>query len=126
MTMRTSMSHENALRRQHRGGVRGTGRQQRRTGQRQRRRTGWVGGELPDTSQRRDCEATNLISRRLAARLEQLEASFLPAEEPLVIQVVYITQDGRSVDGPRYTLPGNPKPPGRDSWRWKRNRDSWR
>jgi hypothetical protein len=65
-----------------------------------------------------------MISRRLAARLERLEYHSLPAEEPIVIQVVYISPDGRSTDGPRYTLPGSQKPPWRDAWRWKRNRDS--
>ena len=85
-----------------------------------------MGRRVPDASRLVDCEATKMISRRLAARLEQLESRFLPAGEPIVIQVIYFSPDGRPKEGPRYTLPGNPKPPWRDSWRWKRNLNNWR
>jgi hypothetical protein len=60
------------------------------------------------------------------ARLERLESRFAPAAEPIVLQVVYIAPDGSSEEGPRYTVPGNTKPPWRDSGRWKRNGNAYR
>jgi hypothetical protein len=68
-----------------------------------------------------------MISSKLSARLERLESRLTPAGEPKVLQVVYITPDGRSEDGPRYTIPASPNgTKWGDSWRWKRNRDSYR
>jgi hypothetical protein len=67
-----------------------------------------------------------MIGRRLSARLERLGSRFAPAAEPIVLQVVYIAPDGSSEEGPRYTVPGNTKPPWRDSGRWKRNGNAYR
>jgi hypothetical protein len=62
-----------------------------------------------------------MIGRKLSARLERLESRFLPSGEPIVLQVVFISPDGRAEDGPRYTVPGSPRPTSRNPWRWKRN-----
>jgi hypothetical protein len=67
-----------------------------------------------------------MISRRLAARLERLEYRSLPAGEPKVLQVEYVMPDGSLRKGSTYTIPANPNVPRRDSWRWKRNRNSYR
>ncbi len=54
-----------------------------------------------------------MISRNLAQRLERLETRLLPVGEPVVIQITFVSSDGRRVDGPRFTVPrggGQPRP----------------
>ena len=46
-----------------------------------------------------------MIGRSLTRRLERLETRLLPAGEPLVIQVHFVSPDGSRVDGPRCTVP---------------------
>ena len=46
-----------------------------------------------------------MITRNLARRLERLETRLVPAGEPLVIQVHFVSPDGSRVDGPRFTVP---------------------
>jgi hypothetical protein len=38
--------------------------------------------------------------------LERLETRMMPAGEPLVIQVQYVSPDGSVEDGPRISVPG--------------------
>ena len=49
---------------------------------------------------------TKMITRNLARRLERLETRLVPAGEPVVIQVHFVSPDGRRTDGPRFTIPG--------------------
>jgi len=66
-----------------------------------------------------------MISSKLSARLERLESRFLPDGEPIVLQVMYISPDGSSREGPRIEVPASPKDRRwRDSWRWKRHQNS--
>jgi hypothetical protein len=60
-----------------------------------------------------------MISSKLAKRLERLEARLAPAGEPHVIQIVFVSTDGSSKDGPRFVLK-----PGRDR-AWQR-KSRWR
>ena len=46
-----------------------------------------------------------MITRNMARRLERLEARLVPAGEPLVIQVHFVSPDGSRVAGPRFTVP---------------------
>jgi hypothetical protein len=47
-----------------------------------------------------------MTKRNLTRRLEELEKRIAPADaEPLIIQVTYVSPDGTSVPGPRYTYP---------------------
>lgn len=67
----------------------------------------------------RRSEKTRMISSKLAKRLERLEARLAPAGEPHVIQIVFVSTDGSSRDGPRFVLK-----PGRDR-AWQR-KSRWR
>jgi hypothetical protein len=68
-----------------------------------------------------------MISRKLSSRLERLESRIIPAGESTTIQVVFVAPDGRSRDGPRFTVPASPnRRHWRDSWRWKRNGNAYR
>jgi hypothetical protein len=68
-----------------------------------------------------------MVSRKLSARLERLESRFIPAGEPIVLQVVYISPDGRAEDGPQLTVPATPNGRHwRDSWRWTGNGNTHR
>jgi len=51
-----------------------------------------------------------MITRNLARRLERLEIRLLPAGEPLVIQVHFVSPEGSRVDGPRFTIPRAGRP----------------
>jgi hypothetical protein len=53
-----------------------------------------------------------MISRRFTRRLERLETRFLPAGEPLVIQVYFVSPDASRTDGPRFTIPRGGGRPG--------------
>jgi hypothetical protein len=65
--------------------------------------------------------------RQELTRLERLESRFIPAGEPIVLQVVYISPDGSSREGPRIEVPAGPKGRHwRDSWRWNRNQNDYR
>jgi hypothetical protein len=44
-------------------------------------------------------------SRTLLKRLKQLETQMMPAGEPLVIQVQFVSPDGSIEDGPRISVP---------------------
>jgi len=46
-----------------------------------------------------------MIGRRLTRRLERLETRFVPAGEPLVIQIYSVSPDGSRTDGPRFIIP---------------------
>jgi len=46
-----------------------------------------------------------MTTRNLARRLERLETRLVPAGEPVVIQVYFVSPDGRRVDGVRFTVP---------------------
>jgi hypothetical protein len=46
-----------------------------------------------------------MISRNLTRRLERLETRLMPAGEPLIIQVKFVSSDGSVRDGPRFTIP---------------------
>jgi hypothetical protein len=54
-----------------------------------------------------------MISKSLSRRLEELESQLLPEPEtePIVIQIVYVSPDGSSEDGPTFTIQ-NPGPMG--------------
>ena len=47
-----------------------------------------------------------MISKTLARRLEELESQLLPEpeNEPIIVQIVYVSPDGSSEDGERYTI----------------------
>ena len=45
-------------------------------------------------------------SRTLSKRLERLETRMMPAGEPVVIQVQYVSPDGSVRDGPRISVSG--------------------
>ena len=45
-------------------------------------------------------------SRTLSKRLERLETRIIPAGEPLVVQIQYVSPDGSVEDGPRISVPG--------------------
>ncbi len=45
-------------------------------------------------------------SRTLLKRLARLETRMMPAGEPVVIQVQYVSPDGSVEDGPRINVPG--------------------
>ena len=47
----------------------------------------------------------SMISRNLSRRLKRLETRLMPAGEPLIIQVQFVSPDGSLVDGPRFTIP---------------------
>jgi len=57
-----------------------------------------------------------MISRNLARRLERLETRLVPAGEPLVVQIHYVSPDGSRVDGPRFTIPRAEGRPGLAGW----------
>ena len=46
-----------------------------------------------------------MICRNLTRRLEELEAWIAPVTEPLIVQIVYVTPDGREQDGDRFEVP---------------------
>ncbi len=46
-----------------------------------------------------------MITKALARRLERLETRALPAGEPLVIQVQFVSPGGIVKDGPVFTVP---------------------
>jgi len=47
-----------------------------------------------------------MSSRTLSKQLERLETRTMPAGEPLVIKVQYVSPDGSVEDGPRICVPG--------------------
>jgi hypothetical protein len=47
-----------------------------------------------------------MITRNLARRLERIETRLMPAGEPLIIQVQFVSTDGSRVEGPRFTISG--------------------
>ena len=47
-----------------------------------------------------------MIGRTLSKRLERLETRIIPAGEPLVVQIQYVSPDGSVEDGPRISVPG--------------------
>jgi hypothetical protein len=52
-----------------------------------------------------------MISRSLSKRVQKLEARLIPAGEPMVIQIQYVSPDGSVEEGPRYTIGGPPQTP---------------
>jgi hypothetical protein len=42
----------------------------------------------------------------LLKRLEELECRILPEDEPVVIQIVFVSSDGTKEDGPRFGVQG--------------------
>ena len=49
-----------------------------------------------------------MTTRNITRRLERLEEETLPAGEPKVIQVVFVSTDGTRKEGPRYEIPAYP------------------
>jgi hypothetical protein len=47
-----------------------------------------------------------MIGRNFSKRLERLETRTMPAGEPLVIQVQFVSADGSVKDGPRFVAAG--------------------
>jgi len=47
-----------------------------------------------------------MITRNLSRRLERLETRLMPAGEPLITQVQFVSPDGSVRDGPVFTIPG--------------------
>ena len=47
-----------------------------------------------------------MTCRTLFKRLERLETRMMPAGEPVVIQVQYVSPDGTVEDGTRISVPG--------------------
>ena len=47
-----------------------------------------------------------MTSRTLSKRLERLETRMVPAGEPLVIQIEFVSPDGSVEEGPRITVQG--------------------
>ena len=52
-----------------------------------------------------------MIGRKLSKRLERLETRMIPAGEPMVMQIVFVSADGSTSDGPRFVIPGSGGPP---------------
>ena len=52
-----------------------------------------------------------MINKTLSRRLEELESQLLPepTTEPIVIQIVYVSPDGSTEDGEKFTIQ-NPGP----------------
>ena len=46
-----------------------------------------------------------MICRNLTRRLEALETRIAPANEPLIVQLMYVTPDGSEEDADRFELP---------------------
>jgi hypothetical protein len=46
-----------------------------------------------------------MIRRNLSRRLE-LETRLMPAAEPVIVQITYVSPDGSEEDGPRFIIPG--------------------
>jgi hypothetical protein len=44
-------------------------------------------------------------SRTLSKRLERLETRMMPASEPLVLEIQFVSADGSVEDGPRFVVP---------------------
>lgn len=63
----------------------------------------WVGHPLGH-------ESTKMIGRKLASRLERLEASLMPEpQKTVVLQVQGVSPDGKVVtEGPRFVVSFNP------------------
>ena len=45
-------------------------------------------------------------TRTLSKRLERLETRMMPTDEPLVVQIQFVSPDGSVEDGPRISVPG--------------------
>jgi hypothetical protein len=45
-----------------------------------------------------------MINRSLSKRVQKLEARLIPTDEPMVIQIVYVSPNGSVRDGPRYVI----------------------
>jgi len=54
--------------------------------------------------------------KNLSRRLEQLEVLLRPADDPLIIQLCYVSSDGSVVDGPQYRVPCGLGRQGRRAW----------
>jgi hypothetical protein len=50
--------------------------------------------------------AERMASRNLSKRLERLEERMLPAGEPLIVQIQFVSPDGTVEDGPQVIVPG--------------------
>ena len=46
-----------------------------------------------------------MLSRNLCRRLARLETRLVPAAEPVIVQITYVSPDGSEEDGPRFTIP---------------------
>jgi hypothetical protein len=57
-----------------------------------------------------------MIGRSLTLRLERLESRLVPAGEPMVINVHFVSADGSRVGGVRYTVPRAGGWPGTPTW----------
>ena len=49
-----------------------------------------------------------MTSRNIIRRLKRLEEETLPVGEPKVLQVVFVSPDGTTKDGPRVEIPAYP------------------
>ena len=49
-----------------------------------------------------------MISRTLSERVQKLEERLIPTDEPIVIQIKYVSSDGSVTDGPTYGPSENP------------------
>ena len=50
--------------------------------------------------------AERMASRNLSKRLERLEERMLPAGEPLILQIQFVSPGGTVEDGPQVIVPG--------------------
>jgi hypothetical protein len=63
-----------------------------------------------------------MIGRNLTGRLERLETRLMPAAEPVIVQITYVSPDGSEENGPRFEVP-MPSVPDRA---WQQRKRRWR